>query len=591
MQERNSVPLGHKIIALLVAVAVAAGVHTWFNRNTAHSTSAAELSFDPTLAHGIDPGLADTSDPAVAVAQSMLTDQVIAGLSSSAYLSSSTMASRIGEFRSRLELTQPSAQSLLVRFHDTDPAKSAATANAVAKTLTAPPSSAQPSTAQPQSSGTSTPPAVTPPSAPPAAPAKQPAAPPSDQSANSLSAALGDLAAQLSSTDRQLDRLSSPDRRSHARQLPSYTQSRQQQLLKAGVRAAQKQFDNLRAQYATQGSGAFKDRLAEIQQELSSILLSGNPSQRHTRSNGFNAVGINASGLREERAQLTHAISVIQTDRQAIQREEASSGSKAASPPISAPAPAPAMAAQAPASPQQQPAPTPSPAPAFALNPFILARLAGTPDPASEQPASWWPSRLPASWWPAPGSPASWWPAALAGLLSALLYLAFAARGYRTPDYEEDDSEPATYSSSRLITPDTPFIAPTPPAPPAAYKAESAFFDPTPSKRASFTFDPPSSQSTSPDTAPSESDPSISEPEDPSPTAQSFDRSVDPPHPFRENVVEIGDPWADQMAKTLSQTEIGRMLETSAPQQDKTGTNQETHDSQRSSGRPDRLAG
>ena len=99
--------LGHKFFAVLVTLAVAGGVYSWFRHAAAQSTSTAEMAFDTRAARHFDPGLATASQPAVALAQSILTDQVVAGLSKPAYLSSSAITSRVGEFRSRLELTQP----------------------------------------------------------------------------------------------------------------------------------------------------------------------------------------------------------------------------------------------------------------------------------------------------------------------------------------------------------------------------------------------------------------------------------------------------------------------------------------------------
>ena len=492
------------------------------------------------------------------------------------------MTTRIGEFRSRLQLTQPSAQLLLVQFEDADPAKSAATSNAVAKTLTA----------QSPSPVTAPPPAVTPqPAPPPAAPVKQPVASHPNQPASPLAAALRDLEDHLQSTDRQLDKLSSPNRQLQAHELPSYTLSRQQQLLKASIRAAQRQLEDLRAQYRRQSSAArINNRLGEIQHELSSVLLAGHASQPQSRTHAFIAAGVSSSALRDERAQLTHALGVIEKDRQAIQREEAASGSEPASAPEPAPAPAAQVATQQPA----PAAPPPSPA-AWYPNPFRLARPAGSTAFASWRLPSWHPvSWLPASW-QAKSLDHPWWTAAIAGLFCALLYLAFAARA-RPLDYEESDIDLTTHSSHRLITPDVPFVAPTPASVPLVNKLENDIPDPTPTKRASFTFDPPFRESTPSPATPFEHEPStissaIGEQESPALNPQANILTSDPPVPFKENVVKIDDTWADQIARTLAQTEIGRMLEGSPAQQDATGTNRENNDSQQPSAQPNRRVG
>ncbi len=591
---RLAIPLGHKLIAALIAITVAVGLHAWFARNAGPAAPAAELSFDTAAARRIDPGLANAPTPAVAIAQSFLTDQAVAALSKSAYLSTSAMNARVGEFRARLDLTQPSAHLLRVQFHDPDPAKSAVTANAIADAL-AFPSSPISSSIRPPSS-ISNPVHPSSPSSSIATPARQSLPSSQDQSAPSLSASLADIQAQLAATDRDIERLTSPEkrpqgwRRSWAHDPPSYTQARERQLLKAAATTALAQLGKLRAQYSSER------RLAEIQQEIASILPGGNDSG-HGR---FNGAGINAAELRRERDQLTQALSLIEIDRQAIQREEA-----AASPsPSSARA---AKAAVQPSSPsQQQPAPAALQSGAGpSSSPFTLAQTAGAAGGTSRQPLSWWPaSLLPASLQPAYRRSSSWWLAAAAGLLCGLLYFAFARR-YRPVEYEDTDIEPATYSSYRIITSDPPPVAPTPapddkltpppdetPTLAPAIKPSYDFVDPIPNKRASFTFDPPSPPRRTPfDPAPLQPSPSVAEQEGPVDIAEPSVIPDNRPASRAENVVRIGDTWAEQIAKTLAQTEIGRMLEGTGAEDKATGTSQESSDSQKPSPRPNRRAG
>jgi len=588
---RLAVPLGHKLIAVVIAVAVALGAHAWLSR-IAHTTSSAELSFDATAARRIDPGLADAPSPALAIAQSLLTDQVVAGLAKPAHLSSSSIATRIGEFRARLDLTQPSAHVLRVQFRDSDSAKSAATANAVAHTL----ASGSPLTPPPPASAPTAPPQIAPSQSAllHSAPGPPPATSHIGQSANSLSASLGDLESQLASTDRDLDRLSSPEkrpkgwRRSYAHELPSYTQARERKLLKSAVVTAQAQLNNLRSKYANENPG-IQNRLAEIQQQLSAILPASSASKHRSGKTGFNAAGTNAAELRREREQLSQTLSVVERDRQAIQREEAASG------PASAvePRPAPNLAAQPAASPQQQSAPvvdTQSSA-AGSQNPFTIAHLATIGSGKSRSLASWWPP----SWWPSSTERTPWWPASAAGLLCGLFYFAF-ARHYRPVDYEDSGSEPVAYSSYRIITPDPPPVTPTPaptnePSPGVDDLPSYDSAEPTPNKRASFTFDPPTPRRTPFDTPPLQPTPSVTEPEGPVEIAEPRVVPADQPAPLPENVVEIADTWSAQIARTLAQTEIGRMLEGSSAEHDATGTSQESNDSQKTSPRPNRRAG
>jgi len=455
----NSVPLGHKFLAVLFAAAVAFGAHTWLTRNAARSASAAELSFDPKTARHIDPGIGDAAQPAIAAAQSILSDQVVAGLSRSAYLASSGMTTRIGEFRSRLEFTQPSARVLDVRFHDADPAKSLATANQVANTLAA----WSPSFSAPAPSTSAAPAPATAASAPPVTPVKvapvKKAAPPlqaSKAESTALAADLGQLEDQLSSTDRELDSAREAHGGRGAWDLPSYAESREQQMLKSRVREAEHQMSEIRARYPGE------HRLGSVEQDLSSIL-----SEK--------GVGVSAARLREERAQLTRTISTVASVRAAVQHEEAAQPAPASSEPASGSAalsedsqtPTPPIAesniGQSTAA-QPQPVPTAAPVPLTAQSepgPLAVVRLAGT------------------------AVPVPWWPSAAAGAAFGLLYFSIVAVRYRRMAAVYDDEEAPAVHGTRFITPDAP-------SPAHEHEGEYARLiphDPAP-QRASFSWDP-----------------------------------------------------------------------------------------------------
>ena len=96
--------------------------------------------------------------PAVVLGQSILSDSFVATLILHADLSAPSTAHAIGEFRTRVELTQPTTGLLWVRYRDPDPGQAVANANAVAKVLagwapsttSAPPPAAPASAAAPQ---------------------------------------------------------------------------------------------------------------------------------------------------------------------------------------------------------------------------------------------------------------------------------------------------------------------------------------------------------------------------------------------------------------------------------------------------------
>lgn len=514
MQEREllpqatAVPLGHKLIAVIIAAGCGWGVHAWMQHRAMQSAWTARLSFDSAAARKIDPGLGDAREPAVALADSILSDQAIAGLSKQAYLASSAMSSRVGEFRSRLELTQPSASLLQVRFHDADSARAEATADAVAQALAAwNPSGTTPAAAVP----------ATPKETPPAAqPARAPAADPQnrqaqngqaqagqEQAGHSLSDALGALEAQLADTNRQLDRMSGAGGKTGFGHRPygggSYSQSKQQQLLRAEVREAQKKLAALRVQYANDSPGAgVEGRLSEIQQALVSVWPASNGS-----GHGFNGAGTSASQLRRERAELEHVVRVVDKERLAIHRaEEAQGGAARAAKKPSRPATESAANSAAQGVSESDITPTKT---ATAGTGPATNSAAQTP-PAAAQPASAGSSQpaagaalssqnpLRVTALASPPAHTSPWPAVGAGVLCGLLYLGGAKLRYRSGagdagaiDEGGDGSAPVSTSyPQRFITPSGPVKAAEPPA----ARADTLPVATSPRQRAPFTFEP-----------------------------------------------------------------------------------------------------
>jgi hypothetical protein len=461
------VPLGQKFFAVLLAIAVGAGVFTWQHRRAAQSTNAAVLSFDPSAAQQIDPGLVQAAQPAVALAQSILTDPVVATLSKPAFLSSSDMNNRVGEFRSRLALSEPSPKTLRVRFIDADPARSAAAANAVASILAAwTPGSAAATAPAPNQNRSAT------------------------QPGPSLSASLADLEKQLSTTSRELDQPSSnrktnPRHAHHGYEPASHTQAKQQQLLNTRIRAAENRLDDLRLQFSANSPGA-KARLDEIHQALVSIVPAGAPRQSARAQ--IKTGGTSARQLREEREELTHAIAIVEKQRHALQTEEAANSAPApgTSAPGASAAPAPSSGvseSNLPAPSSQQP-PATSPVDAQS-SPHLLTLV----EPANA----------------APHTPLL--PAAVAGLLCFLVYLIGAAIRFRPSREEAAYENPGRPTGFRMITPNEPVAR-------AAAQPESPS-DAIPWHRASFSYEPP------PDEPPPTTDPGPSTDNDDNPRRSS----------------------------------------------------------------------
>ena len=653
MQERDSSPgfaAGHLLIAVLIAAAVAGGVYGWYRYNGTKAASTAELSFDPQAAGRIDPGIAASRQPAVAVAQSMLSDAVLAGLSKQAYLASSSMAGRVGEFRSRLQLTQASPSMLRVGFQDADPGKAAVTANTVAKALAAgspPGDGAAPADTGAVAAGTAAPPAAPQPaaSAKPAAPAQAPAAPantqpkaeapPEAQPSHALSDELGAVAGQLSATGRKLDGIESER---GSRNEEAYRESRQQGMLRSEVRAAQKKVEDLRKQYADDSAVPDAgDRLGEIQDELGSVLSGG-------RGSRYNGAGIDAGQLRREREELTRATGVVERERKAIAQEEAAHpAASAADQEASGSEPGARSAssgAAAPASPSAVTETNLPPTGAAASPAQSAASATGSGAPAespgaesSPQPASSAgggaggstpsPLRVVRLAGSAPARPL-WWPGALAGCVCGLLYLGVAGMGSRSVEDPEDTSI-VPQRAQRMITPEGPVAT----VYPRESQEDGDPYEATRTRRAAFTYEavpgenglaapekaapavPEESETAAPaeisgPVVPQESSPVTREEsaaEDAAPgkatAVAQFESELRErvakaaPAPAPANpVVTMRDAWVEDMKRTLAQTAVGRELgEPSQPGQGAASDSGAGDDTPPSSGYPNRLAG
>jgi hypothetical protein len=528
----SSVPLGHKLVAVIVAVATSCGIYAFLRYGEAQVAFAAWLSFDSTVAQRLDPGISRVPRPAIVLGQSILSDSVVTRIVPQADASSFSTAQAIGEFRTRLELSQPTAGLLLVRYHDPDPGQAAATANAVAKALaewapsttSAPPPSAN---AQPVLEPVTVPaPGPTPAPASAATPQHAPAAEPS------LAFALGELQARLSAADQRVGPESS-FRSEHDRQ----------RYLESQVRAAQQKLDDLRSRFAHSGSASgAQARLDVIQHALALFWPS---------AAGFNTAGTSEVQLDFERNQLTRDVGVFEQQQQAVRRVEAAN-SASVNPPSQQTAPLGSQQQSAPEADVSSP-----PASGATRNPLHLEHMAGLP------------------------APVAWWPSVLIGCFCGLLYwgLAFARyRSSRESDDQLDVPEKSSISGSRLLDTDAPVRAGSPSKWIETYPVETSS-----RRRACFTFDPDSISASAPDQPPSpESVQRSTEdtvPDDPPKTAvvsteTGLDKTAsdaDALAPLRapeeqdelcpEKIVDLADSWEEKILKNLSQTSVARMLD------------------------------
>ncbi|HTW46675.1 MAG TPA: hypothetical protein VMD92_01935 [Acidobacteriaceae bacterium] len=583
--------MGHKLLALLIAAGIAWGGHVWLQRRAALNAYAAQLSFDARAARTIDAGLATIHDPAVVLAQSVLTDSVVERLSASAPLATASVTSRLGEFRAHLQLTQSSPSTLNVRFLGAGNTPSDATADTVAQAIAkwtfsrygAPlvPSPAPVQTAPPPA-GTALP-----------EPAKSAAAPqisPNSSSPNSsaLAASLGDLDALLSSTKRDLDNIafSGADDR-HPRDPARYRESDQQHLLKARVAAAERKIDEIRSSAAARDlPRAAAAQLAEIQHAVASILSAGEAG-----AYGFRNVGVDAAEVRRERAQLDDAIATVHRDSLALQQEVSAQAGSSGDTASSTPPPA-ATSTASPPPPQDDAAQAAQPPATADLlpNPFTFAHSAAAP------------------------APILWWPTVAAGLFCGLFYWILAALPNREPYYGQQDMPEPIFTGRNMITPPTspsprqepeavpqpaPQAAVTQPAPQAAPALVSLMREEDDSerhpRRASFRFEPagpevsppvpvaaqqepaPEDLDASQDVASAEELPSpqpVPAPPlaaaDPVPVGETQRVSLPEAHFLTPNALtrpreaqekSVSDTWTHDLRKALAQTDIGRRLE------------------------------
>ena len=351
------IPPWQKMVAAALVIAVGTGIFVISLRSAKQSAATAVLSFDPDIEGRNDPAFAHAVQPAVAVAQSMLSESVVLKLLSKAGASPSDPAFSIGEFRSRLELDEPAIRTLRVLYHDPDARRSRAVANAVAVAIAGwTPSFSAPIASAPLDFG----PAAVPPSPPLAAPAGH------------RRRHLSNLAEQLDVTDQKIGELTnegtSPVLPAAAALVPS-AQTEQRRTLEVQLAAAQQKLEALRVRYTNQYPDVktTEDTIAEIQNELAALPAPAKPSTPKSPVPAAHAAEIKR--LRQERAQLTKEIA-IEWNQLARVRDHSDNG-EAASPSSSAPRPA--SASRAPAPVEQQISPFSSAA--FWQNPFQIVRL------------------------------------------------------------------------------------------------------------------------------------------------------------------------------------------------------------------------
>jgi hypothetical protein len=417
MQERTillrflAAPLRQRLVAGGIAVVIGSGLFFWSRYGATPPATMAVLLFDADAARQVDPGVmtAHAKGPAVALAQSILSDEAVRGLAKQAGVTLGSNKSEVAEFRSRLVLAQTSETLLRVNYKDTDKKHSAAVANAVANLLVAwMPASVIPTPASAAPTVTSAP-------ARPGARSAEPAFAKSGRwrhSLHSQSHELRELEKKLAGMDRKLTALDGhavAPQQANVAVPPSSTDDEQRRTLESQLGAAQKRLDELRARYTDEYPDveSTKDDITDIRRTLASLPPVSNEAERAASPPKPDADANDQ--LRVERARLIEAI-LVEKRREAGQRDQtpssmgdSASAVQTVSPPLTGQT--------------WQP-------------PFRLVRLAG--DAASGQ------SESGALWY---------WP--LAGILGGLMYSGVAMWRYR-PMERAVQLEPPVLNESRL---------------------------------------------------------------------------------------------------------------------------------------------
>ena len=311
MQEKNNLlcflalPLRHKLAAAGVGITIASGFFFWSQHGAARLTATAEVSFDADEARQIEPVAMQAKAPAVALAQSILNDAAMQGVAKRTGVKSDA-----AEFRSHLEMTQPSANSLHVVFHGIERETSVAVANAVANLLV----EWQPAPAVPVATA----------HAPQTAPLRQPAVARPHSNTRSLHSLEGQsqtvdlqsLEAQLAATDQKIAVLdaatvqASTSRKAEVSPRAPSAENEQRWLREAQLSAAQKKLDDLRLRYTDEYpdvEGA-KENIAEIRKSLASLRPTGNEAEPPASQPKPKAPSNEASQLHQKRARLVETI-------------------------------------------------------------------------------------------------------------------------------------------------------------------------------------------------------------------------------------------------------------------------------------------
>jgi hypothetical protein len=394
MQEKNilpcflALPLRHKVVAVVIAVAISSGLFVWSRHSAVLSTTAVML-FDTVQAQQIDPNLPSTKEPAMALGQSILNDDLIKGL-----MKRVGIRADVAEFRSRLKMTQQSPTSLNVNYQHGNKKHSVAAANAVANLLVGwtPPSDASAAKSVSTREATTS-------AAHPAAKSRQ-----GKHRSRSQSSQIRNLEARLVATEQKLASLNSPRIQNTPRQAdePKRTLSvddEQRHALEMQLNADQKKLDALRVRYTDQYPNVenLKADIAEIEQKLASIQSADNKEKQPVIPLRPDAGSNDVNQLRLERARLLQAIAAEKRRQVTPHGQETPVGS------LPPPGQSPSLSQPPPASVPQPKSQVPS----FPLqSPFTLVRLASYNEAVS------------------------WWQGLLGGMLCGLLYLTSAVWRY-----------------------------------------------------------------------------------------------------------------------------------------------------------------
>ena len=291
-------------VGVLSVVAIAVGVGVFFiaRHSAERSAETAVLSFDSSVAARDNAAVAHAAEPALTLAQSMLTETTVLDLLRQAGAYPSDPAVGIGEFRSRLELQQQSGNMLRIVYHDSHPLTARKVANAIAAAIVNWHPAVAYAATQPLTTtrGALSIPART-------------SSRTNDDALRTAYRTVAYLERQLTATNEKIENLSRMQAsrgQTASAAAPTPAQADQRRVLQAKLAADYQKLDELRLRYTDEYPDVenLKDEIRDRQQELAALPSETTRTSRGSVAPSAEKEDTEIAGLRQNRARLIDQI-------------------------------------------------------------------------------------------------------------------------------------------------------------------------------------------------------------------------------------------------------------------------------------------